>query len=436
MRTTPFKLPLSLLSFGLALAACSGGGSPTPQPVDTSGTVTVEEAICGESAEVKKAPTYAEDIAPILMKNCAQCHQTGGIAPFPLLTYDETKPLAGLIKDRTAAREMPPFNPNNCGHCNTFQEAKWLDAEEIALISAWADSGAAPGDLTKAPPAPAPPEGLKEANKTIDMGVSYTPDASKVDDYRCFVVDPGLTADAFLTAYEVMPGEKRVVHHVIAFALDNASADAEADANDAAEAGPGYTCYGGPGVAASRFVAGWAPGGGPTRFPAGTGLKLEAGRKMVLQIHYNLASGALPDQTKLAVALAPSVDKEASITRIAAKNINLPPGQPLVTATNDELIPALAGTVTIWGVAPHMHVAGKTMNIESDHSGQKQCLLDVGNWDFHWQSFSMYDKPLTVQGGDTIRITCGYDTTGRDNVTVSGEGTEDEMCIGFFYVTR
>ncbi len=438
MRKSRLGILLSFGLFAVVAAACGTGGgsgsSGTTPPPDA--TIPVLDPTCGVESTVSATPTYAEDVAPILMKNCATCHANGGIGPFPLLSYEETKPLAGLIAERTTQREMPPFNPNNCGHCNKFQDARWLTSEEIATISAWSKAGAPSGDLAKAPPPPEKPMGLADANLIIDTGISYTPDASKVDDYRCFVVDPGIATDQFLTAYEVLPGDARVVHHVIAFALDTAAAEAEAEALDAAEPGAGYECYGGSGVGNSRFVVGWAPGGGATRFPAGTGLRLTGGRKVVVQIHYNLAGGAFPDQTRIAAVVKSSVDKEASIQRVAAQGISLPPGQPIVPVTTEELVPAQAGTVTLWGVAPHMHGAGKTMYVESERDGQKQCLLDVGNWDFHWQAFSMYETPPKVQGGDTLRLTCGYDTTGRDTVTTQGEGTEDEMCIAFFYVTR
>lgn len=433
----------SLVCVGIVGAACGGGSGSSAQGGGSSsssggppdGTFVGTDAVCGQSAEVKAAPTWAEDIAPIVMKNCTGCHRQGGIAPFALTTYDEVKPMAGLIADRTAAREMPPLNPNNCGSCNTYKDVHWLSTDEIALIGAWADSGALSGDLTVAPKPPDPPMGLVEANATFKMAEAYTPNISTTDDYRCFVVDPGNATDKFLTAYEVIPGDPRVVHHVIAFALDTAAADAEAAALDAAEPGPGYTCFGGPNVNASRFVAGWAPGGQATHFPAGTGLKLTGGRKMVLQVHYNLAGGAFPDQTSIKTVLADNVQKEAIISRISTNNINLPPGQPLVEVTETSNVPANAGTVTIWGVAPHMHGVGKTLHVESVTNGQTQCLVDVGNWDFHWQSFSLYEKPLTVNGGDPVKLTCGYDTTGRNTVTTAGEGTMDEMCIAFFYVT-
>ncbi len=434
MRSTTYLFPAAFGFLAFVAIAC-GSGNAKNDPNNPDNQITsVLDPTCGVTETVETTPTYAEVVAPIMMKNCANCHITGGIAPFPLLTYDDVKPLAGLIKDRTAAREMPPYNPNNCGHCNTFQDARWLTSEEIAIISAWADKGAPSGDLTKVPPPPDPPQGLTEGNATWDMGVSYTPNDKISDDYRCFLVDPQLTTDQFITGYEVLPGDARVVHHVIAYTLDTDNAQTQAEALDANDAAPGYECFGGPSVA-SRFTIGWAPGGGPTRLPTGTGLRVPAGRKIVFQIHYNLASGAFPDQTKIKVNIQPTVNKEAIISRISVNNLSIPPGQPLYEQTNEVAVPAQAPKVTIWGVAPHMHQTGKTMKITAQTGGQTQCLLDVGNWDFHWQSFNMYETPITVNGGDKVQITCGYDTMGRTAVTTSGEGTENEMCIGFFYVT-
>lgn len=435
MRSKSFPIPVAFGVLAFIGVAC-GSGEVKNNPNNPQNQVTtVLDPTCGTETKIDTTPTYAEVVAPIMMKNCAQCHRENGIGPFPLLTYEQVKPLAGLIADRTTAREMPPYNPNNCGHCNTFKDAAWLTSEEIGIIAAWAEAGAPSGDLAKAPMPPPPPTGLTEANGTWDMGVSYTPNDKVTDDYRCFLVDPQVATDQFITGYEVVPGDSRVVHHVIAYTLETDAAQTQAEALDAQDPGPGYTCYGGPGVN-GRFTIGWAPGGGPTRLPTDTGLRVPGNRKIVMQIHYNVAGGAFPDQTKIKVSVAPSVKKEAFIEKVSVGGLSIPPGQMLFEQSNEQQVPVNAGVVTLWGVAPHMHQTGKTMKITSQTNGQTQCLLDVGNWDFHWQSFNMYENPLTVNGGDMVTITCGYDTMGRSAVTTSGEGTENEMCIGFFYITR
>ena len=61
--------------------------------------------------------------------------------------------------------------------------------------------------------------------------------------------------------------------------------------------------------------------------------------------------------------------------------------------------------------------------------------MDVEQWDFNWQQAYFYETPLTASAGDRITIDCEYDTMTRDATTIYGEGTENEMCLSFFYVT-
>ncbi len=54
----------------------------------------------------------------------------------------------------------------------------------------------------------------------LRMPEPYTPSAPTgvgTDDYRCFLLDPKLAEDAFLTGVDVLPGNPDVVHHVIMF---------------------------------------------------------------------------------------------------------------------------------------------------------------------------------------------------------------------------
>ena len=418
-----------------ALGCTPESDSPGTGGSTSSGTTTGSTTTGGTTGT---HPNWAEDVAPILVKNCATCHHSGGIAPFGLLTYEDASTVAGSMKLATTARTMPPFNPDNTGDCQTYSDARWLDEVEIATIAAWSDAGAPQGDPALAPPPFIAPPGLVDKNITLDVGTTFTPDKTLADEYRCFIVDPELAKDQYLTDYEMKPGDKREVHHVILFALDTDAADQAAADLDAADPKDGYLCYGSPGVAQSRFVVGWAPGAGASHYPAGTGIKLTAGHKLVMQIHYNMANGAFPDRTTLDLdlALTDTVEKEATITRVAAKNIMLPPGMPLATATGQLKIPALAGDLMVWGVAPHMHTRDKAMEVTLDSGGAKSCVTRVQDWNFHWQGFATYAKPVAMKGGDILTIDCAYDTTKETMTVTSGESTTDEMCINFLYVTK
>jgi copper type II ascorbate-dependent monooxygenase-like protein len=380
-------------------------------------------------------PRFYEDVAPILARQCVGCHQPGGIAPFSLITYADASDVAELIPNQVTTRSMPPWGADNSGGCNTFQDARWLADDEIATIVAWASGDKLEGDPAAAPPLPEKPPGLSRVDATAAMTESYIADQTLSDDYRCFIVDPGVATDQFLTGFEVRPGEPAVVHHILLFQLADAAAETAAANLDAQSPGPGYTCFGGAGANANLLGV-WAPGMRVATYPANTGLKVLGGRKMLIQIHYHNHGTPLPDRTAVDLRLEPSVANPSLLFLFPATNLSLPPGLPSVATTNTLTLPGILGQYNVWGVYPHMHTLGRTLRLENTHAGQTQCLIDVPRWDFNWQQGYFYDGPPKIAGGgDTLRITCTHDTTSRTTTTTWGEGTNDEMCLAFAYVS-
>ncbi len=411
---------------GGALFGCGEGDASTLQGAGGSAETTSSSAGAG----VPQNPTWWEHVAPIVYENCLGCHVEGGIGPLPLVTYEQVRPVAALMQANVETRTMPPWQADNSGECQTYADARWLSEDAIATLGAWAEAGAPEGDISRAPDMPQNPAGLTDITATLDIGVDYEPDGSVDDDYRCFVVDPGINSDMFLTAYHLKPGDSRVVHHVILYSLETLEAEQEALQLDANESGPGYTCFGGSGVGNSQFVAGWAPGTFATYYPKDTGIKLKADRKAVMQIHYNTLNGAWPDRTTMDVTFATSVAKPATISPVAAYALSLPPSEAYVDQSSSQPNPAPV-PVTVHGAYPHMHELGVDLRVTVGDT----CAMFVPKWDFNWQQFYFYDKPFTAMPADSISITCGYDTSKQTNVTTWGEGTKDEMCINFFYVT-
>lgn len=376
--------------------------------------------------------TFYEDVAPIVDAQCVGCHREGGIAPFPLTEYASVKAKAADIATATSAREMPPMPVNGSGTCNTFANARWLTDRELDTLAKWAAGGALEGDPTRAPMLPSAPAGLDAADAVVDIGGSYLPSATRPDDYRCFVASAPVAEATFLAAFEVVPGDPRVVHHVIGYQPNDDDAAAAARALDDAEDGLGYTCFGGPRVDAGP-VALWAPGTGTVVLPAGTGLPLAAARPWIIQVHYNLAQGVFPDRTRVKLRLTRQNVRPAVFAPVADLNLTLPPGRASVTASDvgpqDPTKP-----YTVYGAAPHMHTLGRTLRVEVSNDAGPTCLVDVDRWDFHWQNVWWYQQPLHIDNPRSISIQCGYDTTERTDTVTWGEGTADEMCISFFYL--
>ena len=133
-----------LLSAG-ALAAQNGGPAETARHVATDARGT-------EVADV----TFSRDIAPILQRACVRCHRDDGVAPMPLVTYDDVQPYASMIARRTQIRDragaMPPWYVEKDIGIQHFKDDMSLDEREIEALDAWRRAGAPEGDPADLPP--------------------------------------------------------------------------------------------------------------------------------------------------------------------------------------------------------------------------------------------------------------------------------------------
>ena len=379
------------------------------------------------------APTWHQDVAPIIAEHCQRCHLEGGIGPFALTEYEQAKALAGGIAASTASRRMPPFLADNSGDCNTWRDANWLSDEKIAVLDAWAAAGAPEGEPVDAPVPPTLPT-IDNPELTVTMEAPFEPNAELADEYRCFVLDPELDSDTYVTAYEVMPGDERVVHHVILYAPNDADAEAEAEALDGEDEKAGYSCYGGSRVDADMIVA-WAPGTGATSFPEGSGLQLKAGRKLIMQVHYNMVGGSFPDQSSIKLRTADRVANPGRMSIVGVPGLEIPPGVEGHVESGEVDLRDLPVSINLWGILPHMHELGTSIGLSLERGDQSQCLIDVPRWDFNWQLGYFLEEPVRIEPGDRVKTTCTFDSRSRDEVTTFGDGTQDEMCLAIVFVT-
>ena len=436
--------PLLFAGCGKNVAASQDGGG-TVVGGGTGGTLGDGGATDFIAGDV----TYYKDVLPIVMQHCAACHSPGGFAPFSLITYAEAHGYASLMATATSNGVMPPWPP--AAGCGDFRDARGLSSTEILTIQAWNQMGAPAGDPNDAPTTtPPPPTDLGAPSATLDPGVSYQPNASLTDDYRCFLIDPGLTAAHDLVGFNIHPGTPASVHHVLLFAVAPAQL-AAAQALDTNEAGVGWTCFAGTGVGSvlttsPPVIGGWVPGSGASAFPPPTGISLAAGTQIIMQVHYNLlVQKNVSDRTTadLNYASAP-VAKPAMIRPVLNNKFLIPAGTQSQTVTAD--LP-IVGSYALWGVVPHMHLHGTEIKITVNHAGgASTCAVDIPHWNFHWQQFYYYQQPIAVVPGDVIHLECTYDNSAANQPIVNGvkatpaplmwgEKTTDEMCLNYLYFT-
>jgi Copper type II ascorbate-dependent monooxygenase, C-terminal domain len=440
-------------------------------------------------------PSFQRDVAPILREKCTGCHQIGGIAPFSLQTAKQATKWAQAIGAAVDAKVMPPWPPGPASPEYVGEQTRQLTGQQRSTLLRWAMAGGKASGVVGKPAAVKTEVRAGERLLTLAMPATYNPKAKagNTDDYRCFLLDPKLSEDAYATSASIRPGARSVVHHVILFRIP-ASAAADAKQLDAAAAGAGWSCFGGIGVGTGQqaledapWISAWAPGWGSGRLPDGTGVSLPKGSLVVMQVHYNLVNGGAPDRSRAVFTLAPPAgldaletvllpapvelacvkgekgrlcNRDAALADLGRKYGSLAgvvPGALLFFCGKDAAKPKASTTstcdrtvpiaTTIHLVAGHMHLLGKSIRVELNPGrADSKVLLDIPRWDFHWQNAYALEDPVEAKAGDVVRVTCRFDPMRRHHggpgipktprYVLWGEGTTDEMCLGIVQVVR
>ena len=250
-------------------------------------------------------PTYSRNVAAILRAKCEGCHRPGEVAPFSLQTYQQASAWAADIKRYTQNHQMPPWKPAP-GYGDFKDEAhiNLTDAER-AVLSKWADANAPLGNAKEVPPPRQFTSGwqLGEPDMVIAPDKAYQVSADGDDVYRHFVVKTNFTEDRYISAVEVRPGNRAVVHHVIAYidgTPDTNGKYASEKLEEATKDGqPGYTSFGGPGFVPVGIMGGWAPGNEAQYLPEGVGIFVPKGARLSMEVHYHKDGKIETDQTKM-----------------------------------------------------------------------------------------------------------------------------------------
>src|SRR3989454_11021501 len=168
--------------------------------------------------------TFNRQIAPIIYRNCSPCHRPGEAAPFSLLSYQDAAKKGKMIGKVTASHIMPPWKAEPASY--PYRDERRLTENEIALIQTWVKDGLPEGSAAEKPEPPRFASGwqLGEPDLVIEMPAAYHVAADGPDIYRNIAVPLGLTDDKWMTAIDMRPSARAVVHHVLYFADPNGRA--------------------------------------------------------------------------------------------------------------------------------------------------------------------------------------------------------------------
>jgi mono/diheme cytochrome c family protein len=442
------------------------------------GAVVLDVATVHSAAapQARRAALTWDSVAPLFAQKCAGCHQLGGIAPFSLTTARSAQLHADAILAMTQENLMPPWMPGKDSPTYLNQDQRILTPQEKDLIATWVRSGAKLGSARPIKPV-AQPDTAPGTTITLQPPQAYRPRGigGSTDDYHCFLLDPHLSQDSFVTAAKVLPQHAGIVHHVILFDASGANVT-DARQLNAHSGGKGWTCFGGPGLSetqasastaaserlgAPQWIAAWVPGHTSDELPQGTGVLVHAGDLVVMQVHYNLLhdpGAKIVDRSRAQLRVTPAAG--AHLTPLDTYLLPAPVELPcpagvhnplcnrnaeyqdevkkygsdaafialgLLVFCNEQLqqVQGPLSTCTrtidrplrIYGVAGHMHLRGVDIRITLNG----QTLLHIPHWQFHWQDAYYLRQPVDANAGDKLTVTCRFDNSRSHQPYVNGK---------------
>lgn len=396
-------------------------------------------ALLAASAFAAEPVTFNKHIAPIVLAKCAGCHRPGEVGPFSLLTYRDLAKRAGQIEEVTAGKRMPPWKPV-VGH-GQFKGDRSLSAEEIALIKAWVESGAAEGDAQDLPPAPQFPTGwqLGEPDVVLTMPEAVQIPAEGRDVYVNVVLPVQIPTGKYLRAVEYRPGNRRIVHHA-GFFFDTKG---EARKRDAETPEPGFVSVTPVGQRLPGPLVVWTPGRNPTPLPDDMAFAWPSGADLVINLHLHPSGKPESERSSLGLFLTDKPPQRAmfDVTLIDTK-IDIPPGERAFRTSASKTLEADADLLSIF---PHMHMIGKEIKVTATlPGGEEQPLFWINDWDFNWQDAYEYAQPVRLPKGTKLTLTGIHDNSADNPHNPSspparvrwGEQTLNEMSIAFLNLAR
>ncbi len=385
------------------------------------------------SCNHEKEITFCENIAPIIFKNCTSCHRPGSDAPFDLVSYQDIKRRAKLIKEVTANRFMPPF-PADPSYSH-FTDEKVLTEADIKMIASWVENHCPFGDSAKLPKPPAFPIGsqLGTPDLVLKMIEPHRIKGDNKDQFFLMKIPYNIPNDTFIRAIEFVPGTAKTVHHV------NGQLISYEDAKKRSVFTGKYTINTDSFTHKQGFelmdipnddgtyplltpsVTNYLPGTIATVYPEGIGgySMAKKGAILLSEIHYGPSPINREDISSCNIFFAakkplrPTLEMQLGTLGISKiiPPLVIPPNVIKTFHTST----FITRDISVLTVNPHMHLLGKKfIAFALTPSRDTIPLIRINNWDFRWQYFYTFRKMIKIPAGSLIYAEGTYDNTANN----------------------
>jgi len=401
-------------------------------------------ALSFAQGDMQSEVTWNGEVAAIFQEKCMECHRPDSIAPMSLLTYDQAKLFAPVIRFRVENRVMPPWHVNPDVGVQNFTNDRGLSVEQRETILAWVDQGAPEGDPALAPDPVEYNDALvwrleSEMGSAPDLVVESEPfdlAAMTQDKWYRPTTPTGLTEERWVKAIEIRPKDaasRSVVHHSLAFLVQQEDGKAGLPEDVDIPFGP------------SLFME-WAVGKAGQIFRPDTGKLMMPGSQITWEMHLHANGTRVPAaQVELGVWFHDEPPEHRTILSMfdaqGPNSLDIPPNEIAVTQGTF----VLTAPARIENFQPHMHMRGKAMSMEAIYpNGEREILSFVDNFQWNWQINYVYDEgsaPVVPKG--TMIVTRAWHDNTSDNPHNPdpnqwvgwGDRTVDEMAHNWVDVT-
>jgi len=365
----------------------------------------------GEHAKI----SYEKTIAPMFIDNCIVCHRQGGIGPWQMSSYDMVKGFAPMIREVVRTERMPPWHADL--HYNAFKNDRSLSMDQVKTLVHWIEAGAprgTGGDPLAALQKTWPEWSLGEPDLIVEIP-SFDVPATGVIPYQTPSANNPLDHDVWVRAVDFIPGDRTVLHHIIAVMSDGGS------------------------------LGGYVPGAGPLVMPDEASILLKKNAKFSFQMHYTVSGKQATDKTRMGIYFrkeAPPFLMRSAV--LANPRLKIPANAKAYT---ESAATTFKQDILVYSLMVHAHFRGKAANFVATYpDGREETLLSVPKYDFNWQTTYQLKTPKVLPAGTKVTHTTTWDNSTQnkanpdhDRIVPWGEQTWDEMLYGvvrYRYVTE
>ncbi|MCA9065771.1 MAG: redoxin domain-containing protein [Planctomycetaceae bacterium] len=376
-----------------------------------------------KSTTTETTVTFSKEICRILNRHCLECHRDGDIAPFSVATYDEVIGWADTMLETIDNGRMPPWHADpNVGH---FANARAMSEADRQTFRDWVAAGMPQGDPAEQSKLPEFLKGwqlAREPDQIVEMrSVPFQVPAQGTVEYQYYIADPGFTEDKWVNGAQIIPGNRAVVHHAIAFIRP-----------------PDGSEFRGIG-----WLTAYVPGQRLSVVPPGYARRVPAGSKIVFQMHYTTNGTPQEDLTRIGLTFMDEADvTHELVTTIGIdQDFQIPPNAPDYPVEGS--VRWFPKDGQLLAIAPHMHFRGKAFELTADRDGTIQKLLNVPHYDFNWQHAYELETPLPLADIRDLHFKVTFDNSDQNpfnpdptEVVTWGDQTWEEMAVVFLEVAQ